>query len=152
MSWIIKFSPGTWQKREIHHSSQELTKLSISCLPLQIRSISALPSLTVSSSSLTQGLCTFYSFCLEGTLFPSLPYHSHPPEICSFVWSSEEEPGLTSSSFISSFPYFFPSWYCLSLVPILFIVCFFLCSFLSREQEFQDGNEISVYWSSYSKT
>lgn len=147
MSRIIKFSPSTCQKRETHHSPWGLAKLSPTSLsssipfPLPPCSLCSALLSTVRHAKLfpTPGPLHILA-TLSGMLFPPLPGHFHPPRNHLYVTSAEEETSLTSSSFMSSFPYLFPSWHFLLFANILFIVCFFLFWFSSLEYEFHDGN------------
>lgn len=148
MSQVIKFSPSTCQKRETHPSPPEAWQSRLlppyrNPFPFHFPPCSLCSALlsTVRHAKLfpTPGPLHILA-TLSGMLFPPLPGHFHPPKNLLCVTSAKEATSLTSSSFMSSFPYLFPSWHFLLFVTILFIVCFFLFWFSSLEYEFHDGN------------
>lgn len=142
MSWIIKFSPNTWRKKEGPWGLAKLSPASLSkFIPFPLAPCSlccGLPSIVRHAKLFPMPGPLHILVTLTGILFPLRPGYSHPCRICLYVTSSEEELSLTSSSFISSFSYFFPSWH-FSIICHYFsyFVCFFLRLFPSLDYEFQ---------------
>lgn len=144
MSWITKFSPSTWRKKEGPWGLAKLSPASLSkFIPFPLAPCSlccGLPSIVRHAKLFPMPGPLHILVTLTGILFSPRPGYSHPCRICLYVTSSEEELSLTSSSFISSFLIFFLHGIFLSFVitlATLVIVCFFLRLFPSFDYEFQ---------------